>query len=104
MGFNAKNIKMGNIPIEEKVGPSKGLPSLMGEVQSLLDEVKVLRDENENLKSLVPNPITEILTQDEIMFLIQYIGEANFKGKDVEKIYSIVLKLQNLYVYYQKKK
>ena len=67
-------------------------------------KINSLKIENENLKSLIPNPITEILTQDEIMFLIQYIGEANFKGKDVEKIYSIVLKLQNLYVYYQKKK
>ena len=92
MGFKAKNVKMGNIPIEENVGPSRGLPSLLGDVQSLLDEVKSLRDENEKLKNILPNPKTEILTQDEIMFLIQYIGEANFKGKNVERIYNIVLK------------
>ena len=42
------------------------------------------------------------LTPDEIIFLIQYISESNFKGKDVENIYKIVLKLQELFLYYQK--
>jgi len=42
------------------------------------------------------------LSPDEIMFLIHYIGESNFKGKDVENVYRIVLKLQELFLYYQK--
>lgn len=42
------------------------------------------------------------LSPDELMFLIQYMGESNFKGKDVEMIYRIVLKLQEIFKFYQK--
>ena len=35
------------------------------------------------------------LTSDEIKFLINIIGKAEFLGKDVQLLYSIVAKLQN---------
>ena len=41
------------------------------------------------------------LSQDELMFLIKYIAESEFKGKDVEMVYRLVYKLQEIYIYQQ---
>ena len=41
-------------------------------------------------------------TSDELMFLIQYMGESKFQGKDVEMVYKVIWKLQELFLYYQK--
>lgn len=54
------------------------------------------------LNKIGPSQGLPALTPDEIMFLIQYISESNFKGRDVENVYKIVLKLQDLFLHYQK--
>jgi hypothetical protein len=60
--------------------------------------------EGEILREKVDIESLPSLSQDEIMFLINYIGDSNFKGRDVEKIYQIVLKLQTLYLYSEQTK
>lgn len=42
------------------------------------------------------------LSSEELMFLIKYIGQSTFKGKDIEIVYRLVYKLQEIYTYYQK--
>lgn len=41
------------------------------------------------------------LSQEELMFLIKYIGQSNFQGKDVEIVYRLVYKLQKIFKYQQ---
>jgi hypothetical protein len=38
------------------------------------------------------------LSMDELLFLLNIIREAKFEGKDVEHLYSLILKLQNMYI------
>tara|TARA_R110001606_G_C15022851_1_gene610021 strand:- start:405 stop:614 length:210 start_codon:yes stop_codon:yes gene_type:complete len=42
------------------------------------------------------------LSSEELMFLIKYIGQSQFNGKDVEIVYKLVYKLQEIYTYHQK--
>ena len=53
-------------------------------------------------KKVDPYKDLPLLSQEELMFLIKYIGESNFKGKDIEIIYKLVYKLQEMYTYHQK--
>jgi hypothetical protein len=38
------------------------------------------------------------LSMEELLFLLNIIREAKFEGKDVEHLYNLILKLQNMYV------
>ena len=38
------------------------------------------------------------LSMDELLFLLNIIREAKFEGKDVENLYNLILKLQNMYI------
>ena len=38
------------------------------------------------------------LSREELLFLLNIIREAKFEGKDVENLYSLILKLQNMYL------
>ena len=38
------------------------------------------------------------LSMEELLFLLNIIREAKFEGRDVENLYSLILKLQNMYI------
>lgn len=38
------------------------------------------------------------LSMEELLFLLNIIREAKFEGKDIEHLYNLILKLQNMYV------
>jgi hypothetical protein len=38
------------------------------------------------------------LSMEELLFLLNIIREAKFEGKDVEHLYNLILKLQNMYI------
>ena len=44
-----------------------------------------------------PNPIEFELGTDEIKIILQGIQNSTYKGKDIEMMYNLVLKLQSLY-------
>ena len=70
MSFKAGHI----INNEEMVDPNKGLPS--------------------SFPTTTPTP----LDMDEIRIILESISQSKFQGSDVEKMYSLVLKLQNQYL------
>jgi len=41
-------------------------------------------------------------SEDEFSYLFHKLENMEFKGKEMEQIYSLTLKLQNLYLFYQK--
>tara|TARA_Y100001938_G_scaffold150740_1_gene243147 strand:+ start:1834 stop:2058 length:225 start_codon:yes stop_codon:yes gene_type:complete len=43
------------------------------------------------------------LSQEELLYLLQVLGNSKFDGKDVEKVFNLTLKLQQIYLYYDKK-
>jgi hypothetical protein len=43
------------------------------------------------------------LSMEELLFLLNIIREAKFEGKDVEHLYNLILKLQNMYITLDKK-
>ncbi len=38
------------------------------------------------------------LSMEELLFLLNIIREAKFEGKNIENLYNLTLKLQNIYV------
>jgi hypothetical protein len=38
------------------------------------------------------------LSMEELLFLLNIIREAKFEGRDVENLYNLILKLQNMYI------
>lgn len=38
------------------------------------------------------------LSMEELLFLLNIIREAKFEGKNIEHLYNLILKLQNMYV------
>jgi len=94
MSFNAKNVIIGEIP-EWKV--DGGLPSLSWKQHK--ERVKYLEDKLESLSDKDKNS----LTSDELMFLLHFIKEANFKGGQLEHVFQITLKLQDQYRFLEKK-
>lgn len=94
MSFNAKSVIIGEIP-EWKV--DGGLPSLSWKQHK--ERVKYLEDKLESLSDKDKNS----LTSDELMFLLHFIKEANFKGGQLEHVFQITLKLQDQYRFLEKK-
>lgn len=43
------------------------------------------------------------LSMEELLFLLNIIREAKFEGKDIENLYNLILKLQNMYIALDKK-
>jgi len=43
-----------------------------------------------------------LLSQEEILYLLHVIGNNKFEGKDVEKVFNLTLKLQKMYLHYNK--
>lgn len=43
------------------------------------------------------------LSQEELLYLLQVLGSSKFEGKDVEKLFNLTLKLQQIYLYYDNK-
>lgn len=88
MGFKAGTKTIGEIP-EWKVDGS--LPSLSWAQHK--ERVKYLEDELDTLRS----KDSKSLSKDELMFLLHFIKEANFKGGQLEHVFQVTLKLQNQY-------
>jgi hypothetical protein len=42
------------------------------------------------------------LTQEELLYLLHIIGAHKFEGKEVEKVFNLTLKLQKIYLHYDK--
>jgi hypothetical protein len=42
------------------------------------------------------------LESEELMYLLHLLKETTFKGQDVEKIYNLILKLQNQFIHKNK--
>tara|TARA_Y100000389_G_scaffold202920_1_gene249735 strand:- start:51 stop:272 length:222 start_codon:yes stop_codon:yes gene_type:complete len=42
-------------------------------------------------------------SEDEFLYLFSKLENMEFKGKEMEQIYHLTLKLQNLYLFYQEK-
>ncbi len=49
-----------------------------------------------------PNAGLPSLSQEELLYLLHIIGNHKFEGKDVEKIFNLTLKLQKIYLHYDK--
>jgi hypothetical protein len=55
-------------------------------------------DPNKDLPSSFSNTIQISLDTDEIRIILESIAQSKFQGSDIEKMYSLVLKLQNQYL------
>jgi hypothetical protein len=53
---------------------------------------------NNNTSTLENSVDVFALESEEIAYLLQIIKNTSFKGEDVEKIYNLVIKLQNQYI------
>lgn len=64
---------------------------LFGWVMGLIDKQKQLIDKNEQ-------PPAPIFSKDELGILLRTISEGSFKGKEVQLVYDLVYKLQQMYL------
>lgn len=104
MGFKAKNVEIGNIPnwMVEQASPSitwDRHKELLEEHTQLLN--KEIKEQGDRLKYLEPKDENS-LSNDELMFLLHFIKEANFKGGQLEHVFQVTLKLQNQYRFLEK--
>lgn len=58
-------------------------------IMGLIDKAKPKNQQNQ--------PIEFTLGTDEIRIILEGIKNSTYKGKDIEMMYNLVLKLQNLY-------
>jgi hypothetical protein len=70
MGFNLKNVVIGNQP---QPSPEQSLSS-------------------------APSSNSPELELEELQFLLKMLGNADLKGHQVEMFYNMIIKLQNLYL------
>ena len=104
MGFKAKNVEIGNIPnwMVEQASPSitwDRHKELLEEHTKSLE--KKIKEQGNRLNYLEPKDENS-LTEQELMFLLHFIKEANFKGGQLEHVFQITLKLQNQYRFFEK--
>lgn len=111
MGFKAKNVKIGDIPewMVEQASPSisweRHKELLKEHSQKLQSEVNKLNaDKNIINKKLskLSDKDKDSLDSQELMFLLHFIKEANFKGGQLEHVFQVTLKLQNQYRFLEK--
>jgi|SRR6056300_1448436 len=104
MGFKAKNVEIGKIP---KWKVEQGSPSITWDRhKELLEEhteslEKKIKEQGDRLNYLEPKDENS-LNNDELMFLLHFIKEANFKGGQLEHVFQVTLKLQNQYRFLEK--
>jgi len=119
MGFKAKNVEIGNIPewMVENASPSiswerhkellsENQQSLKKEAQKLSSKVNKLNADKLILNQRINEhklKLKDSLTDQELMFLLHFIKEANFKGGQLEHVFQVTLKLQNQYRFLEKK-
>jgi hypothetical protein len=119
MGFKAKNVEIGNIPewMVENASPSiswerhkellsENQQSLKEEAQKLSSKVNKLNADKLILNQRINEhklKLKDSLTDQELMFLLHFIKEANFKGGQLEHVFQVTLKLQNQYRFLEKK-
>jgi hypothetical protein len=119
MGFKAKNVEIGNIPewMVEQASPSiswerhkellsENQQSLKEEIQKLQSKVNKLNADKLILNQRINEhklKLKDSLTDQELMFLLHFIKEANFKGGQLEHVFQVTLKLQNQYRFLEKK-
>jgi len=112
MGFKAKNKVIGEIPnwMVEQASPSiswdrhkelleEHSQKLQSEVNKLNADKKILNQKLQVIQQKDENSLTE----QELMFLLHFIKEANFKGGQLEHVFQVTLKLQNQYRFLEKK-
>jgi len=118
MGFKAKNVEIGNIPewMVEQASPSiswerhkellsENQQSLKEEIQKLQSKVNKLNADKLILNQRINEhklKLKDSLTDQELMFLLHFIKEANFKGGQLEHVFQVTLKLQNQYRFLEK--
>ena len=104
MGFEAKNKVIGKIPkwMVEQASPSiswdRHKELLEENLQVLKEELNQKTTRLNHLKKKDENSLTE----QELMFLLHFIKEANFKGGQLEHVFQVTLKLQNQYRFLEK--
>lgn len=49
------------------------------------------------------DPCPPSLSRDQVIFLLHFIREAEFKGAQLEQIFQLTLKLQEIYTYWENK-
>lgn len=64
---------------------------LFGWVMGLIDKQKQLIEKNEQ-------PPAPLFSKDELGILLRTISEGSFKGKEVQLVYDLVYKLQQMYL------
>jgi len=110
MGFKAKNVEIGNIPewMVENASPSiswerhkellsENQQSLKEEAQKLSSKVNKLNADKLILNQRINEhklKLKDSLTDQELMFLLHFIKEANFKGGQLEHVFQVTLKLK----------
>lgn len=65
---------------------------LFGWIMGLVDKQKQLIEKTEQ------QPPTPIFSKDELGILLRTISEGSFKGKEVQLVYDLVYKLQQMYI------
>ena len=70
----------------------------MGFKAGHIANIKEMVDPNKGLPSSFSNTIQISLDMDEIRIILESINQSQFQGSDIEKMYSLVLKLQNQYL------
>ena len=124
MGFKAKNVEIGNIPewMVENASPSiswerhkelledhsKDLQSDIklisqrskSEINKLNEDIRILKER----LSIFLDKNKNSLDEQELMFLLHFIKEANFKGGQLEHVFQVTLKLQNQYRFLENNK
>jgi hypothetical protein len=104
MSFKAKNIQIGKIPkwVVEQASPTiswdRHKEFLEEHTESLEKKIK---NQSDRLNYLEPKDENS-LSGDELMFLLHFIKEANFKGGQLEHVFQVTLKLQNQYRFLEK--
>ena len=63
-------------------------------IMGILDKQKIIKKQISKPKK---KPIEFELGTDEIKIILQGIQNSTYRGKDIEMIYNLVLKLQDLY-------
>ena len=63
-------------------------------IMGILDKQKIIKKSTPKPKK---KPIEFELGTDEIKIILQGIQNSTYKGKDIEMMYNLVLKLQDLY-------
>ena len=63
-------------------------------IMGILDKQKIIKKPTSKPKK---KPIEFELGTDEIKIILQGIQNSTYKGKDIEMMYNLVLKLQDLY-------